>query len=268
MDELWMLSLVSRCEGGMRTSDLHVWDWTMLDLASSRRARSLGARRRSRRCSTCRRRSVRFCAWWERAGRPAAVPSFPCGGQARGQGEGAWEQLRERLRRDLFRAGIVRMAPVEVPARTQGMRTDLGKRTDRTMLAPNPRDPLYFETPTSLPVDFHSFRRAFNTALADAGVNVQKAMRLAGHSDAATHMGYVGRARDEADPGRGAPAAPRRGNSWQFTAGHGGSGSIRGRGGRRPTTHKPRQTMWMSHQRAHYEAGVGCSNHAGRAGVS
>jgi len=35
------------------------------------------------------------------------------------------------------------------------------------------------------------FRRAFNTALAEAGVNVQHAMHLAGHSDAKTHMGYV-----------------------------------------------------------------------------
>jgi integrase len=41
------------------------------------------------------------------------------------------------------------------------------------------------------PLDFHSFRRAFNTALADAGVNVQAAMRLAGHRSADTHMRYV-----------------------------------------------------------------------------
>ncbi len=72
-----------------------------------------------------------------------------------------------------------------------GTRTDLGRSAEGTKLAPDPRDPLYFETPVSLPVDFHSFRRAFNTALADAGVNVQKAMKLAGHSNAATHMRYV-----------------------------------------------------------------------------
>ena len=41
------------------------------------------------------------------------------------------------------------------------------------------------------PLDFHSFRRAFNTALAVAGVNVQTAMRLAGHRNTATHMRYV-----------------------------------------------------------------------------
>jgi Phage integrase family len=74
------------------------------------------------------------------------------------------------------------------------MRTDLGKCAVGTQLAPNPRDPLYFETSTTLPVDFHSFRRAFNTALAGAGVNVQQAMHLAGHSDANTHMRYVMRA--------------------------------------------------------------------------
>jgi integrase len=40
-------------------------------------------------------------------------------------------------------------------------------------------------------VDFHSFRRAYNTALAGAGVNVQTAMSLASHSDPKTHMRYV-----------------------------------------------------------------------------
>jgi hypothetical protein len=41
------------------------------------------------------------------------------------------------------------------------------------------------------PVDFHSFRRSYNTGLANAGVNVQTAMRLAGHKNASTHMRYV-----------------------------------------------------------------------------
>ena len=59
------------------------------------------------------------------------------------------------------------MPPVGVPATSAGTRTDLGKRAPGTQLAPNPRDPLYFETAATLPVDFHSFRRAFNTALAE-----------------------------------------------------------------------------------------------------
>jgi hypothetical protein len=53
------------------------------------------------------------------------------------------------------------------------------------------RDPLFYETVATLPVDFHSFRRAFNAALAEAGVNVQHAMTLASHSDPRTHMRYV-----------------------------------------------------------------------------
>jgi len=48
-----------------------------------------------------------------------------------------------------------------------------------------------FETATTLPVDFHSFRRAFSTALAEAGVNVQHAMHLAAHSDPRVHVRYV-----------------------------------------------------------------------------
>src|SRR5580700_4765888 len=60
-----------------------------------------------------------------------------------------------------------------VPATKPGQRTDLGKSVTGTKLAPSPRDPLYLETATTLPVDSHSFRRAFASALAQAGVNVQ-----------------------------------------------------------------------------------------------
>jgi hypothetical protein len=93
--------------------------------------------------------------------------------------------------RDLFRAGVWRARPIEVAATASGTRTDLGKQARGTQLAPNARDPLYFETETTLPVDFHSFRRAFSTALAEAGVNVQHAMHLAAHSDPRVHARYV-----------------------------------------------------------------------------
>jgi hypothetical protein len=96
----------------------------------------------------------------------------------------------KRLRRDLFRAGICRMPPVEVAATSPGTRTDRGKKAQGTKPAPDPRDPLYFETATTLPVDWH-FRRVFVSALAEAGVNVQHAMHLASHSDAKVHARYV-----------------------------------------------------------------------------
>jgi integrase len=97
----------------------------------------------------------------------------------------------KRLRRGLLRAGVLRWPPVEVPATRSGTRTDLGQRAEGTKIAPNPRDPLYFETATTLPVDFHSFRRAFASALAEAGVNVQHAMHLTAHSDPRVHARYV-----------------------------------------------------------------------------
>jgi len=40
-------------------------------------------------------------------------------------------------------------------------------------------------------VDWHSFRRAFATSLAEAGVNEQRAMLLTSHSDSKVHARYV-----------------------------------------------------------------------------
>src|SRR5690606_26758305 len=47
------------------------------------------------------------------------------------------------------------------------------------------------ETEFTKPVDFHSFRRAFKQALADAGVELQTAMALSGASDAKAHQRYL-----------------------------------------------------------------------------
>ena len=41
---------------------------------------------------------------------------------------GGEDLARRRGRYELFRAGVVRMPPIEVPATKKGMRTDLGKR--------------------------------------------------------------------------------------------------------------------------------------------
>ena len=89
-----------------------------------------------------------------------------------------------RLRRDLLRAGVTRHQCIrgaeEKPVR-------VGETCCPNMAS----DPLFAETAVTRPVDFHSFRRAFSTALAAAGINSQQAMRLASHSDEKTHMRYV-----------------------------------------------------------------------------
>jgi hypothetical protein len=135
-------------------------------------------------------------AWWERSGCPESGPVFPSRhGKRAGDFKKSGGGFAARLRRALFRAGVVRMPPVAVAAIKAGMRSDLGKHVVGTQPGPNPSDTLYFETAATLPVDFHSFRRAFNTALAEADVSVQRAMALASHSDAKTHMRYVMRTR-------------------------------------------------------------------------
>jgi integrase len=228
--EVRTLAVVARCEGGMRTSDLHAWTWQHIDLdrfASCTIPRSKTAAPEMLDVPEMLRPILR--GWWERAGSPRAGAVFPVRrGERAGERKVRANSYAERLRRDLFRAGVVRLPPVEVPAVKQGQRTDLGKETRGTMFAPDPRDPLYFETPVSRPVDFHSFRRAFNSALAGAGVNVQKAMKLAGHSDAKTHMGYVMDTPEMRTIPVAAlprlPAGPIRAKSKRRTRNHGKSG--------------------------------------------
>jgi hypothetical protein len=50
---------------------------------------------------------------------------------------------------------------------------------------------LFAETEFTKPVDFHSWRRAFGQALADAELNAQAAVALAGHSSLAAHQRYL-----------------------------------------------------------------------------
>ncbi len=191
--ELRMLSLVARCEGGMRTGDLHQWDWAMIDRVHFVECFIPRAKTRKPQPLAIPDALAPFLrGWWERAGKPESGPVFPArAGKRAGQAKRPANSYADRLRRDLFRAGVYRLPPVQVPATRPGQRTDLGKLGEGTKLAPNPRDPLYYATPSTLPVDFHSFRRAFNTALAEAGVNVQHAMHLASHADAKVHARYV-----------------------------------------------------------------------------
>ena len=194
--EIKMMSLVARTLGGMRKSDVVRWDWSMIDRVDFAKAfipRSKTGRPEALEVPAMVRPFLR--ARWEDRGQPAAGPVFPieigpnAGKPRKIANTGG---IAERLRRNLFVAGVVRLPPVIEPWIKPGTRTDRGKESKvPTKLAPNPADPLYFETSTTMPVDFHSFRRAYATALAEAGVNAQQAMHLAGHSNAKTHARYV-----------------------------------------------------------------------------
>ena len=196
--ELKVLCAVARTVGGMRTGDLNTWDWAMVDRLHFAQCVVPRAKTATPQVLEIP-ESLRgiLAAWWERHDKPATGPVFPA---RRGDRAGQFKATRgisyaPRLRRALWTAGVVRMEPVV---------DEEGNRH------PSPADPLYFETAATMPVDFHSFRRAYNTALATAGVNVQTAMGLAGHSDAATHTRYVMRAgRTLALPEAAIPLIPR-----------------------------------------------------------
>lgn len=161
--ELRVLSFVARIQGGMRSGDLNRWDWSMIDTTNFARCTVL--RWKTKRPQTLEvpellRPILR--QWWERQGSPLDGPVFP---RRRGPKAGGFRKTRghsyaAQLRRDLWRAGVR-------------------------------RHELHKETATSKPVDFHSFRRAFSTALAEANVSAQRAMHLAGHSDPHVHARYV-----------------------------------------------------------------------------
>jgi len=191
--ELRMLSLAARCEGGMRTGDLHRWDWSQIDCSAFAECIVPRAKTGAPQTLAIPAALAPFLrAWWQRAGEPRRGPVFPARtGKRAGQAKRPLTSYAKRLRRGLLQAGIVRRTPREVPATKSGTRTDLGRQASGTKLAPDPSDPLYFETETTLPVDFHSFRRAFASALAEAGVNVQHAMHLTAHSDPRVHARYV-----------------------------------------------------------------------------
>ncbi len=161
--ELRMLSLVSRVEGGMRTGDLTRWDWTYIDLdgfAECTIPRAKTEKPQTLQIPEVLRPFLR--AWWVRQDSPRVGPVFPV---RRGKRKGGFKAARgtsfaKRLRRDLLRAGVTRRE-------------------------------VHNDTPTTRKVDFHSFRRAFASALAGAEVSTAHAMKLTGHSDAKTHGLYV-----------------------------------------------------------------------------
>jgi integrase len=156
-EELQLMSLVARCEGGMRTRDVNAWTWEMIDRGSFLRCwipRTKKGIPQELEIPAVLRHRLR--ERWEACGRPSSGPIFPV---RRGPRRGEAKKTRgvsyaKALRRDLARAGLQRRE-------------------------------LFEETPVSLPVDFHSFRRAFGTALAENNVNEQRARHLGGWDSSA-----------------------------------------------------------------------------------
>ena len=174
--ELRMMALASRTLGGMRTSDLHAWDWSMIDTVNWADAEVPRPKTRSKtRLVLPDVLAPALQAWHESHDKPVDGPVFPTRrGDRVGLRKVGKHSYAQALRDALWSAKIYRPLPGFDPA-----------KPDRKLCA------LQSASTGHRPVDFHSFRRAYNTALATAGVNVQVSMKLAGHKNPSTHMRYV-----------------------------------------------------------------------------
>lgn len=177
------MACVARMFGGLRTSDLHALQWDGFDVEHGGFAWGYAPRQKTRRPQLLEvpellRPILR--GWWERHGQPKRGPVFPVRrlgrlGDRVGQQRGRVSHAKA-FRHDLQRAFVFGAAH-SLPSAPEA-----GSRRWRE---------LFEETDYTLPVDFHSWRRAYAQALADADVNAQQAAALAGHADLGAHMRYL-----------------------------------------------------------------------------
>jgi integrase len=148
--EIKMLVLLSRTIGGLRGGDLNHLDWSSFSPGFAtctfvrRKTRKKKAHPKTHEVPIAIRPVL--AGWWAAHGQPATGPVFPA---RRGERAGAAKKTASyanRLRRELLKAGV-------------------------------DRHELHHETPNSLPVDFHSTRRAFGIAAVGAGMTEQQIMK-------------------------------------------------------------------------------------------
>ena len=210
--ELRMMGLVARCEGGMRTGDLHKWDWTMIDRVDF--AECFIPRAKTRRPQALAIPAVLapfLRAWWERAGKPEAGRVFPVRIGKRAGQEKKTNSHAKRLRSALMRAGVFRLKPLEVPETGKGQANGSRQGGDGHQARPRSARPALLrdrgQPAGRLPLVpacvQHGARRGGRQRPARDAPGV--ALRSAGASPLRdAHEG------DAADPGRGAAATARR----------------------------------------------------------
>ena len=190
------MSCVARLFGGVRTGDLHAM-WDSLDAANGRLGFGYAPRSKTKspqRLIIDEMLKPILRRWWEHQGKPLEGVIFPAlrdGKHAKaGKGEKHNVSHAKALRVDLRRAfGIDELQRVEI--KQKNGRTVPGYQWVKVR-ALTSRERLLFEGDAhTLPVDFHSWRRAYCQALADGGVNSQLAKALAGHSTEAAHERYL-----------------------------------------------------------------------------
>jgi integrase len=188
---LRVLAAMATFVGGMRTSDLHAWTWGHISLEAGTawvpRPKTAKKARAAEKPHELPKVALHFLRlWWMRCGRPeGVVPVFGLIRDHRKKGArgGKGERITyaasyaKRLRNALITAGITRRE-------------------------------LFESTEVTLRVDFHSFRRAYSTALAEVDADGRLSMRLTGHKSLATHNLYVMRSGTMRVPEAALPKVP------------------------------------------------------------
>lgn len=190
------MSAVSRCIGGQRTNDLHVATWQdnlMVpeegepDFSEAWVPRTKKQAPQLLETPEGVRPMLRL--WWEWSGRPRTGPVFPLlRGEHAGEAREVQDSHAEALRKDLKRAlGIERWDPDF----GKGQRGPQGRWVAGR--SPTSKEKTLFEEGRyTLPVDFHSWRRAWSQGLKKAGANVQTSAAITGHaSDLRAHGRYL-----------------------------------------------------------------------------
>ncbi len=181
--ELHVMAMCSRTLGGMRTSDLHAWAWDHIDTenwidAHVPRPKVGKSGRRQPRLTLPEMLLPILQSWWHSQGRPRTGAVFPAARGPRAGGHKKRMSYAEQLREALWLAGVVRPLP--------GFREAKSEAEQKARCLIQSGNSLEYK-----PLDFHSFRRAFATGLAAAGVSTPLAMALADHRDASTHTRYT-----------------------------------------------------------------------------
>ena len=192
------MSCIARLFGGVRTGDLHALRWESLDAANGRFGFGYAPRKKTERpqrliIDEMLRPILR--RWWDAAGQPLEGLVFPVlrdGKHSKADKKDEKHQVSHAsaMRRDLARAFGLEEYKIEEIERKDGHKLMVHHWVSKRK--PTPREKVLLDGDSNtLPVDFHSWRRAYCQSLADAGVNSQLAQALAGHSTEAAHQKYL-----------------------------------------------------------------------------
>jgi integrase len=194
------MSCVARVFGGLRTGDLHALSWENLDSEQGQFEWGWAPRKK-----TAAPQLLEIPAmlrpilrdWWERLGRPKTGPVVP---SRRGKRAAVAARTKavvpklkashaQNVRRDLERAFGLQVW-VQTAIDRNGEPIGHWEAAEGREMTRRERE-LFVGTEYVLPVDFHSWRRAFSQALADADVSLQQAQALAGHASMSAHERYL-----------------------------------------------------------------------------